>query len=158
MPACAGGARRASFCEEAARQRPGIGTNHRLIWPGEASPGAEAEFQSFWALTPRFPGFPGKPSGGPCVFGRPRLTSGACEPYVPRPAVTAAVVLPPKLQPPRPALATQVPARMSSSMISKLCAIVAVLPNMAEAEQYFSAERLTARSTLAGFSLRPLTL
>ena len=45
-----------------------------------------------------------------------------------------------------------------SSAISNSWVMVAVLPNMIEAEQYFSAERLTARSTLAGFSLWPLIL
>ena len=45
-----------------------------------------------------------------------------------------------------------------ASMISKLCSMAAVLPNMALAEQYFSAERVTARSTLAGFSLYPVIL
>ena len=50
-------------------------------------------------------------------------------------------------------IADQVVAAAPSSMISKLCSILAVFSNMAVAEQYFSAERFTARSTLVGFYL-----
>jgi hypothetical protein len=35
--------------------------------------------------------------------------------------------------------------------------IAAVLPSMIDAEQYFSAERLTARSTTSGFRFFPVT-
>ena len=58
---------------------------------------------------------------------------------------------------PNPKMCHWFNAAASSSMV-QLCSILAVLPNMIEAEQYFSAERLMARSTVAGFRLRPRSL
>jgi hypothetical protein len=46
---------------------------------------------------------------------------------------------------------------VQASITSKLWVISAVLPSMIEAEQYFSAESATARSTASGFRLCPLT-
>src|SRR5512138_1568216 len=46
---------------------------------------------------------------------------------------------------------------LAVSTTVKSCVMVAVLPIMIEAEQYFSAESLMARSTLAGSRPRPFT-